>query len=234
MVAQIIALGPEFDTFQDDTEETLVGSSLHQAAITSLCGNLILCGPYRGLPWFVGNQTELVIPRQGNTRPLKASPDICVHPTLTNASRSSLILAVDGPPALAIEVASPSTALTNDTNLVDPGGKPSVYWAIGIREYLVFDPTGDILGAHVWARRAGVSGLTSWDPNSNGHWTSTTLGVSFEPRGTLLRVYNQEGNLVPIVTEFADILADRDRQLEERDQRLSALEAELRGLRGDA
>jgi len=60
------------------------------------------------------------------------------------------------------------------------------------------------------------------------------LGVSFEPRGTLLRVYNQEGNLVPIVTEFADILADRDRQLEERDQRLSALEAKLRGLRGDA
>jgi len=90
-----------------------------------------------------------VIPRQGNTRPLKASPDICVHTTQTNASRISLILAVDGPPALAIEFASPSTALTNDTNLVDSEGKPSVYWAIGIREYLVFDPTGDILGAHV-------------------------------------------------------------------------------------
>ena len=247
MVAQLVALGPEFDTFQDDTEETLVGSSLHQAAITSLYGNLILCGPHRGLPWFIGNQTELTIPRQGNTRPAKASPDICVHPTLTNASRTSLILASDGPPTLAIEVASPSTALRNDINLVDPKGKPSVYEAIGITDYLVFDPTGDILGAQVWARRAGASGFAPWEPTPDGRWTSAALGISFEPQGLFLRVYDQDDTLVPIVTEFADIiaernrqlaernrqLAERNRQLTERDRRLAELEAELHALRGD-
>jgi hypothetical protein len=230
MVAQLIALGPEFDTFQDDTEESVVGSSLHQAAITSLYGSLILCGPHRGLPWFIGNQTEIIIPRQGNMRSAKASPDICVHPTLTNASRTSLILASDGPPVLAI----------NDINLVDPKGKPSVYQAIGITEYLVFDPTGAILGTPVWARRAGASGFTPWEPTPDGRWTSAALGVSFEPQGLFLRVYDQDGALVPVVTEFVDIIAERTRQLEERDRqlgerdrRLAELEAEMRALRGD-
>jgi len=49
-----------------------------------------------------------------------------------------------------------------------------------------------------------------------------------------LRVYDQDGKLVPIVTEFADIIAERNRQLEERDRRLAELEAEVRALRGDS
>ena len=50
MIVQTAALGPEFDTLQDDTEETLVGTSLHQGAITALYTSLNLCGPRRGLP----------------------------------------------------------------------------------------------------------------------------------------------------------------------------------------
>jgi len=225
MIAQTAALGPGYDALPDDTEETLVGSSLHQGAITAIYTGLILCGPQRGLPWFVGNQIELVIPREGNTRPYKPSPDILVHPTLTNASRTSLILATDGPPALIIEVASPSTALRNDINLIDSTGKPSVYADIGVREYLVFDPTGDILGVQVWARRSGANGFIPWTSDANGRWTSSTLGVSFEPQGVLLRVYNQDGALIPTVTEYATLLAERDRRLE-------TVEEELRKLRG--
>ncbi len=226
MTAQVAALGPEFDTLQDDREETLVGSSLHQGAIVALFTSLTLCGPRRGLPWFVGNQLRIVIPRAGGVAPYQPAPDLLVHPTLTSASRSSLYLAADGPPALVIEVASPATALESDVNLTAPTGKPRVYEAIGVAEYLVFDPGGDLLGTQVWARRAGPRGYEPWAPGADGRWASAALGIAFAPRGLLLRVYDQDGALVPTTDEA---VAQRD---EER-RRVAALEAELRRLRGE-
>lgn len=232
MVAPAIVLGAEFDTLQDDTEEMLVGTSLHQGAITALYTSLTLCGPHRGLPWFVGNQIKIVIPRERNKAPYIPSPDILVHPTLTSGSRSSLILAADGPPALAIEVASPSTALEHDLNLTSPTGKPQVYAAIGVVDYLVFDPAGEILGTQVWARRAGPQGFGPWEPTADGRWVSAALNIAFQPQGILLRVYDQEGKLVPLVTELADRVVERDQQLTEYARRLAVLEEELRRLRG--
>lgn len=138
---------------------------------------------------------------------------------MTSASRSSLVLASDGPPALVIEVASPSTAVENDINLIAPNGKPAVYERIGVSEYLVFDPAGDILGVPVWARRAGTGGFAPWEPEANGRWMSQALGIAFEPQGMLLRVYDQDGRPVPSTDELAD--------------RVEELEAELRRLRGE-
>lgn len=225
MVTRPVALGPEFDTLPDDTEETLVGTSLHQGAITALYTSLTLCGPRRGLPWFVGNQLKVVVPRQGSRAPYQPSPDNMVHPTLTSGSRSSLILAADGPPALVIEVASPATAVERDVDLTAPTGKPRVYETIGVGEYLVFDPAGTILGTQVWARRASPRGFVPWEPEAGGRWASAALGIAFEPHGLLLRVYDQEGMLVPLIDELADLV-------EEQARRLAALEAEVRKLRG--
>jgi Uma2 family endonuclease len=225
MVVQIVALGPEFDTLQDDSEETLVGTSLHQGAITALYTSLHLCGPRRGLHWFIGSQLKIVIPRGGNKAPYQPYPDVLVHPTLTNTSRSSLILAVDGPPALVIAVASPATAVENDVNLVDPTGKPAVYERIGVAEYLVFDPAGDILGSQVWARHASPQGFVPWEPDATGRWHSAALGIALAPEGILLRVYDQDGLPVPLADELAN-------RVEEQAQRLADLEAQRRQLRG--
>lgn len=54
---------------------------------------------------------------------------------------------------------------------------------------------------------------------------TAALGIAFEPRGLLLRVYDQEGMLVPLIDELADLV-------EEQARRLAALEAEVRKLRG--
>jgi len=222
MVLKTIALGAAFDNLPDDTEETLVGSSLHQGAITVLATALHLCGPRRGLPWFIGNQIKMIIPRQGPRGPYMPSPDIIVHPTLTNTSRTSLILATDGPPALVIEVASPSTAWSSDLNLTDARGKPGAYESIGIPEYLVFDPTSELLPEQIWARRLGPNGYEPWEPSANGRWVSQALGgIAFARQEILLRVYDQEGRLVPTSEEMADLLDERDRQI-------AALEAALR------
>ena len=145
MVTQVVALGPEFDHLPDDTEETLGGATSHQDSINLLYDSLILCGPDRGLPWLVGNQLMLLIPRQVG-RSYNPSPDIMVHPTLGDVERTSLNVAIDGPPVLIVEVASPSTSPSSDLNLDSPSGKPGAYAAIGVLEYLVFDPTGQMIG----------------------------------------------------------------------------------------
>ncbi|HEY8600992.1 MAG TPA: Uma2 family endonuclease [Thermomicrobiales bacterium] len=233
MVTDFRVLGPEFDIFEDDSEETLVGSSIHQGAIVALTEGSDDCAAPRDLPWFVGNQLTLVFPRQGERPPAQPAPDICVHPTLTRAPRTSLLVAVDGPPALIIEVTSPSTALKRDLNMNSGAGKPLLYEAIGVQEYLVFDPHGEYLGAQVWARRLGPQGYAPWQPTDDGRWHSQTLGISFAPQGFLLRVFDHDGALVPLHQELRDENADlRDDNAALR-ARLAALEAELRHRRGE-
>jgi Uma2 family endonuclease len=226
----------------DDTEESVVGSSLHQDAISALYTGLSLHRDMRDLPWFVGNQLTVVIPREGH-RPYRPMPDVFVHLTLGSAHRTALDIATEGPPALAIEVVSPST-VTNDVNLRD--GKAGAYAHSGIGEYLVFDPLAEYLHRQVWAHRARGREFVSWEPGPDGRWHSTALALSFAPLGSLLRVYDGEGTLIPLISEQGRMLAERDRriaedkrQLAERDrrhavdqQRIADLEAEIKRLTG--
>lgn len=141
MATRSIALGHEFDLLHDDDEETVVGTPPHQGAIVVLDTGLNLCARRRGLPWFVGNQQPILIPRAGYGPPRRLLPDIWVHPTLTPTGRSPLLLVIDDPPALVIEVASPST-VARDADPAAPGNKVRAYEALGVAEYLVFDPVG--------------------------------------------------------------------------------------------
>lgn len=233
MSTSTFALGPEFDLLPDDTEESLVGASYHQGNMTQLYDGLILCGPERGLPWFVGNQIKLLIPRQGEHPAYQPSPDILVHPTLGEGERTWLSLVDDGPPALIIEVASPSTAVDHDLNLMSPRGKPSVYERIGVLEYLVFDPIGQILPGQVRAWRRGARGYEPWEAEGDGRWHSGALGVSFAPQGLWLRLYDQNGQLVSTIREMhreRQRLSDANRAQADE---LARLRAELRRLRGE-
>jgi len=183
---------------------------------------------------------HLAHPQAGPSIPRRIAPDICVYPSLAIADPTSIEVAQHGPPTLALEVASPGTAIGSDINLFDPDGKPQLYARIGVEEYLVFDPTGALVKEAVWALRRGPDGFDPWDPAADGRWHSM-LGISFAPHGRLLRVYDHEGRLVPRTTELDAMLTARDRKLAEQlrrsaeqDQRLATLEAELRRLRGDA
>jgi hypothetical protein len=173
-------------------------------------------------------------------------PDVVVHPTLGRAHRTALDIAIEGPPALAIEVVSPSTA-KNDIN--ERTGKAGAYAHSGIAEYLVFDPEAEHIGTQVWARRARGSEFVPWQPEADGRWHSAALDLSFAPLGILLRIYDAAGAIVPLTSELAmqrsaDMrhIADRDRQLAERDrlhqqhiaerdQRIADLAAELERLK---
>ena len=228
MVTNIVALGAAFDAAPDDTEETLVGSSHHQGAIRASGTGLTILARRRRWPWLVGDQLTVVMPRHGGRPPYQPVPDLLVHTTVGPAPRQSLNIAQDGSPALVIEVASPATARERDLS-DDPGrGKPHLYAAMGIPEYLVFDPLAEFIREQVRAWRLGPrGGYEPWLPDARGHWVSQELGgVSFAPQGFLLRVYDEFGELLPIVEE----LDDENQRLTAR---LAALEAELRRLRGE-
>ena len=226
MVTDQIALGRAFDHLPDDTEESLLGTPLHQLVIVTLFDSLSRHRRRNGLPWFVGNQLRMRIPRGAGRPPYQPSPDILVHPTLDAPPDTSLDLRVTGPPALVIEVASPSTARDHDLDTLAPEAKPAAYAAAGIPEYLAYDPTGDIIPERVRAWRTDAAGgYEPWRPDARGHWVSR-LGISFAPRGVLLRVYDAAGGAVPNNDDMDDLLDTNQREL-------AALRAEIRRLRGE-
>jgi Uma2 family endonuclease len=232
MVTHEIALGPEFDFLPDDTEESLLGTPLHQLVIVTLFNSLMRFARRTGLPWFVGNQTKLLLPRRGARVPYQPSPDITVHPTLGTPPESSLDARTAGPPALVIEVASPATARAHDLDTLDPRAKPGAYAAAGIAEYLAYDPTGDIIPERVRAWRMGDEGVyVAWLPEADGRWHSRALGISFAPLGLLLRVYGPDGELVPNNEDMDALLAASRREAAERDEELAAMRRENEELR---
>jgi hypothetical protein len=91
---------------------------------------------------------------------------------------------------------------------------------------MVFDPTGQMIGEQVRAWRMGPTGYEPWLSEGDGRWHSRALGIGFVPQGLRLRVYDQEGQLVPSIRE---IVEERRRAAE----RVATLEAENRRLRGE-
>jgi Uma2 family endonuclease len=214
MVARALGLGPELDWLPDDTEEAILGTSIHQTVIVGLDNFLTYVRQFFGLSWFIGNQLKLIIPRQGGGT-YQPSPDIIVHATLGPVFLTSLSVAQHGPPAMAIEIASPGTAREHDLNTLEPGAKPSAYAQAGIPEYLVYDPTGFVIPNRLRAWRMGTAGeYVPWEAEADGRWQSA-LGISFapEPGGVLLRVYDQTGQLVPTPLEMAARIAELESAL---------------------
>ena len=257
MVTRTIALGPELDWLEDDTEESLLGTMWHQRIIVSTVNSLTRYNRQAERGWIIGNQLMLIIPRQSGARPYQPSPDIFIH-TATDfpPDRPSLRVTDYGPPALALEICSPSTAYQHDLDTINPDAKPQVYGRIGVLEYLVYDPTDTIIrerpGIRAW--HAGPDGrYVPWLAGADGRWHSR-LGISFGVEGILLRVYDPEGRVIPNNEDMDAIVAAReallayqeqqlaereaqiaqqDAQLAEREARIVALEAQLRRQRGE-
>jgi Uma2 family endonuclease len=230
MIAHTIALGPELDWLPDDTWESLVGTIRHQQIVVSTVNSVSRFNQQRNMGWVIGNQLMLHVPRQDRDRPYQASPDILIH-TATSfpIDQPTLRVAHYGPPALAIEICSPSTAYQHDLDTVDPEAKPQAYARIGIEEYLVYDPTDTIIrdppGIRAW--QMGPQGIyVPWLPEADGRWHSR-LGIAFGVEGVLLRVYDPEGNVVPNNEDMDTIAEAQQALLEARALELAEREAEL-------
>lgn len=223
-----------YSRLHDDTEEDLVGADWHQEAIRVIVYSLRDLADERRFPWHVGDQLTLV-----GTKPdgaaWRPSPDVMVHPHGGAEGRKEMVVATDGPPALVVEVASPST-WTYDVDARE--GKALGYAHLGVADYLVFDPHGDLLGepCRGWHYRDGT--MQPWRAAADGLYHTTRLDIALQPEGPLLRVFDHDGRPVPFYFENTRRLRSQTQQVRAQtqqiqtlEQRVAELEAELDRLR---
>jgi hypothetical protein len=210
----------------DDTEESVLGTNLHQTAITNLRTGInesaVAAVPEGGaVPWQAGGQTMIRGWRRWDGTAYTTLPDVFVYRKPWDDERGSLHLAIDGPPVLIVEVLSKETYKA-DLNLEQ--GKGYSYRVAGVAEYLTLDP------AHRYAPDGGlgwqlVDGVyRPWRPDRSGHWRSTELGIAIALEGAMVAVYGPDGRRQLREGEVS-------RELARRDAELARLRAELERLR---
>jgi hypothetical protein len=179
----------------DDTEESIVGTSLHQLTIRNLTfgTNEIAAQhtpPGGPPPWEALSQITLTgFQRQDGTR-YKTMPDVFVYLKPIGRRRGSLSVIVDGPPVLIIEVLSDSTY---DSDLDLTAGRAYSYARGGVREYLTLDPTGEFVPeqGRGWRLQDGV--FVPWLPAPDGRWLSQVIPVAYGIEDEMAVVSTHDG-----------------------------------------
>lgn len=218
----------------DDTEESILGADWHQLAIGHLRNSLARVARATTLPWHIGYQLTLVAWHSDGAR-WRPIPDIMVHPFAGPELRTEMDAHCDGVPALIVEVASRSTwhiDVEMDPTARD-GAKAYEYLALGVAEYLVFDPEDKYLPGQVCAWRQSGRHITTWTPDQEGRYHSTELGIAFVPEGLFLRVIDREGQPVPFNDEQGDTIVTLGRRVraEAAGRRMAHLRAQQEATR---
>jgi Uma2 family endonuclease len=222
-------------TLRSDTEESVVGTQWHQEAISALTDMLEEVARRRGATWGVCNQIALLALQHEDGTPYDPRPDVMVlAQPLPSGRMSSMSLSEAGVPLFIAEIASDST-VGNDV-----GDKRLAYAAIGVPEYIVFDPDGDLFSPPLlgWRLQAGV--YVPWKPEADGMWHSASLAVAFQPMQPFLGVRDRDGHQIELpraVRERAEYLEQQLSAVEqaraEEAQRRAELEEQLRRLRAE-
>ena len=174
----------------------------------------------------------LVYPRQGDPRRF-IGPDVLVAkgvPKLPN--RSSYKVWLEGkPPDFVLEVASPSTWRD------DRGWKMRFYAEMGVREYWLFDPKGDLFQPPLEGFRlaAGVYRPLPARPSPRGRvLTSDVLGLELRVENNLPR-FHDPATGEDLRTHGEESAARREEAAQRRaaEARVAELEALVRKLRSD-
>src|SRR5947209_4435829 len=210
----------------DDTEESILGTDLHQTTITNL--RLGINGvarlarvPGQPLPWQALTQITLFGCARPDDTEYKTYPDVFVYAHPIDRNRGSVALALDGPPVLIIEVLSESTYAA-DIDLTR--GKGYSYARAGVREYLAIDPTGAFVpeGGRAWRLVDGV--YRPWERDAEGRWRSEQIAVSLGLEGVLATVYTWEGQRQFAEGEITEELARKDEELARLRRQLEELQ----------
>ena len=127
----------------DDTEKSVLGTNLHQTAITAVRTGANEAASQEEKPWQAGSQTRVSGFVRPTGRPYATLPDVFVYREPFDLRRATLSLAEDGPPTLIVEVLSDDTW---KADLDTERGKGFSYRRGGVAEYLALDPLGEFTG----------------------------------------------------------------------------------------
>ncbi len=200
----------------NDTEESIVGTEWHQEAIGALAIMLRHVAERRGgAAWGVCEQVALSGLRYPNGTPYDPRPDVMVLTRRFPGDRASLSFRDAGAPLFIAEAASDSTVGK------DIDAKRQVYAAIGVREYVVFDPTGGVMSTPLLAWRLESGAYVLWQAEDDGWWHSRALDVSLQATQPFLAIRDRDGH---IIVPTRDIYRHNQRQ----EQLLQQVDAERR------
>ena len=206
----------------DDTEESVLGTDLHQTTIRNLAMGINMAervGRKQEEPslWRALTQLEYLGCKRPDGSSYRTYPDIFVFRHNIDPLRGSFTLEIDGPPVLIIEVLSEWTYRA-DTNL--ERGKGYSYGHAGAPEYLVIDPTCAMLREGIRGWRLNGETYRPWEPGEDGRLYSEQIPVAFALEGALARVCLRDGRPMPREEEVVRALAEKDDALaREREQR---------------
>jgi len=206
----------------DDTEESVLGTDLHQLTITNLRLGVnelaaLQTPPGGPIPWQASGQIIF----NGFQRPdgsrYQVLPDVFVCRRAFDIRRKSLSITLNGPPLLIIEILSDATY---ESDLDMQAGKGFSYAQAGVREYLTLDPTGEYLPEQGLGWRLEGSAYRIWPPEPTGRWQSREIPLAIGLEGLMIAVHTLDGRRLLREGEIERGLAAKDRQrLEELAQR---------------
>lgn len=218
--------------YPDSDGEPLAETDYHLLAITHFY--------YALKRWYRGREDVhiaadmLLYYEEGNPSARRA-PDVMVSKQVAgNHLRRSFRTWEEGVvPAVIIEVTSKKTRKEDQTE------KPRVYSEIGVKELVLFDPTGDYLRPRLKGFQLAVSEYAPLAPDENNRLFSAELGLSLEVDEHLLRLIDPAtGARLPTDEELGEEarLARKEakkaeREAEKAKRRVAELEAELARLR---
>jgi Putative restriction endonuclease len=201
----------------DDTEESVVGTDLHQMTIINLRWGLneiagALTSPGQPAPWQALSQTVILGFQRPDGSRYETLPDVFVYRQAIGRRRGSVSITIDGAPVLIIEVLSESTY---EVDLDLERGKGFSYARAGVREYLALDPTGEFLldRGRAWRLEEGV--YRPWHPDAAGRWRSEEIAVAVGMESGLAAVYTLDGRRQLREGEVARELARANDELNE-------------------
>jgi Uma2 family endonuclease len=136
-------------------------------------------------------------PIPGDPRIQQLAPDIFVARADPHF-RSSYRLEEEGiTPALVLEV------ISQESRKRDTVDKRRAYEAMGVEEYLLFDPVGGLLTPRLQGYRREGERLVRWERDDEGRLWSEVLGAWLMMVGDDLRLVRQDGTLEPSPAEEA-------------------------------
>jgi hypothetical protein len=214
----------------DDTEESVLGTDLHQTAIRHLIAAIneaaaLATAPGASPLWHAGGQTMVSGFQHPDGSPYTTFPDVFVYPHAWDPLRGSLHVALDGPPLLILEVLSDTTH-ENDLDLTK--GKGYSYRAAGVREYLTLDPTGAYLTERGRGWRLEGTVYRPWQREPDGRWHSWGLPLAFGLEGVQVAVFTAEGHRLLREGEVERTLREQRLAFEARERRAAEELAHLR------
>jgi hypothetical protein len=103
-----------------------------------------------------------------------------------------------------VEVASPSTV---EADLDLHRGKGWSYAQAGVAEYLVLDPSGELIPELGRGWRLKLGAYRAWRPDEAGRWQSAMIAAAIGVDDGLAAVYDRSGHRVP---REGEVLATHD------------------------